>query len=167
MSDTGSLQVTAPGKREIVMTRVFNSPRRLVFDAFTQPELLKRWFVDEVTQFDFRVGGAFQYVWDGPHGRFGQRGIFREIVEPEGIVYTAYAPGPPVEPEAATNLDVEEGALVTVRFDEADGATTMTLTMLFESQESRDAALESGMEHGAARSYEQLAALLALHQRRA
>ncbi len=71
MKNTGTLQVTTPTEREIVMTRVFDAPRRLVFDAFTKPELLKRWFGPRgwsmpVCEIDLKVGGAYRFLWRGP-----------------------------------------------------------------------------------------------------
>ena len=71
MKNTGTLQVATPTDREIVMTRIFDAPRRLVFDAFTKPELLKRWFGPRgwslvVCEIDFKVGGAFRFVLRGP-----------------------------------------------------------------------------------------------------
>ena len=74
MKNTGTLKVTTPSDREIVMTRVFNAPRNMVFDAFTKPELLKRWFGPRgwtlvLADVDFRVGGGFRFVLRGPDGK--------------------------------------------------------------------------------------------------
>lgn len=152
-----SLKVEARGDREIVMTRVFDAPRRLVFDAFTKPELLKRWLTGapgwslEVCEIDLRVGGSLRYLWRGPTGEeMGMRGVFREINPPDRIVGTekfdqAWYPGE---------------AVGTVVFTEQAGKTTLTQTIVYESREARDIVLKSPMETGISMSYNQLAALL-------
>ncbi len=153
------LQLTAPGEREIVMTRVFDAPRKLVFDAFAKPELLRRWLLGPpgwsmpVCEIDLRVGGAYRYVWrrDRDGTEMGMGGVYREIMAPERLVTTerfdeAWYPGEAV------------GTLVLV---EQGGRTTVTQTMLYESREARDAVLKSGMEKGVAASYDRLADLLA------
>ncbi len=88
--DTGTLQVTTPSDREIAMTRVFDAPRRLVFDAWTKPELLKRWlgvrggWSFTVCEVDLKVGGTYRFVWRGPNGKeMGMGGVYREIKPPE------------------------------------------------------------------------------------
>jgi uncharacterized protein YndB with AHSA1/START domain len=158
MKNTGTLKVTTPTDREIVMTRVFDAPRRLVFEALTSPELLKRWFFGppgwslEVCEIDLRVGGAFRFVWRGPDGtQMGMRGIYREVLPPERYVGTevfdeSWYPGEAV----GTTALVEHG-----------GKTTLTLTVLYESREARDAVLKTPMEHGVAAGYDRLAEMLA------
>jgi len=154
----GRLTLTTPTDREIVMTRVFNAPRKLVFDAMTKPELLKRWFFGppgwslEVCEIDLRVGGGYRYVWRGRGGtEMGMRGVYREVVPPERIVQTeafdkSWYPGEAV------------GTLVLV---ERDGKTTLTMTVLYDSREIRDAVLKTPMERGVAMGYDRLAELLA------
>ena len=155
MKNTGTLQVTTPTDREIVLTRVFDAPRRLVFDAFTKPELLKRWFGPRgwsmvVCEIDLKVGGGFRFVLRGPDGRdMGMRGVYREIVPPERSVHMESFDDFPGEAQVTTVL-VEQG-----------GKTTLTATLLYPSQEIRDAVINSGMEHGTAESYDKLAELLA------
>lgn len=155
MKNTGSLKIATPGEREIVMTRVFDAPRQLVYDAFTKPELLKRWFGPrgwrmEVCEVDLRVGGGFRFVLRGPDGsNFGMRGVYREIMPPERSVHMESFDDFPGESQV-TAVFVEEG-----------GRTTLTATVLYASQEVRDAVIKSGMEHGAAESYDRLAELLA------
>jgi uncharacterized protein YndB with AHSA1/START domain len=157
MKNTGTLQVTTPTDREIVLTRVFDAPRRLVFDAFTKPELLKRWFGPHgwslvVCEVDLRVGGTFRFVLRGPDGTtMGMRGIYRELVPPERSVHTESFDDYPGE------------SLVTSVLVEGGGKTTLTATVLYPSQEVRDAVIKSGMEHGAAESYDKLAELLSLN----
>jgi uncharacterized protein YndB with AHSA1/START domain len=157
MNRTGTLQVTIPSDREIAMTRVFDAPRDLVFDALTKPELMKRWFYGppgwslDVCEMDLRVGGAYRWVWRGPDGSaMGVGGVFREVAAPERIVATerfdvAWYPG-----EAqVTQVLVEHG-----------GKTTLTLTVLYESREARDIARKTPMEAGVEMGYDRLAEML-------
>jgi uncharacterized protein YndB with AHSA1/START domain len=158
MKDSGALKVTARSDREIVMTRVFDAPRNLVFDAYTKPELLKRWlgvfggYSMPVCEVDLRVGGTYRFVWRGPDGaEMGVRGVYREVVRPERLVHTekfdeAWYPGE---------------SLITTVLAEQGGKTTLTVTMRYESREARDAVLKSPMESGVAQSYDKLAELLA------
>lgn len=155
---TRELKVTTPSDREIAMTRVFDAPRHLVFDAMTKPELLKRWLSGppgwelSVCEIDLKVGGSFRYVWTGPGKTdMGMRGVYREIVAPERIVSTEVFDDPWYPGEAV-------GTLVLV---EKDGKTTMTNTILYESKEARDGVLKSPMEEGVAYSYNQLDEVLA------
>ena len=158
MTETGTLQLTAPSEREIVMSRVFDAPRNLVFDAWTKPELLERWLGVRggwsmvVCEVDLRVGGAYRFVWRGPDGaEMGMGGVYREIVAPERLVATESFDDPWYPGEALdTTVLVEEG-----------GKTTATTTVLYESEEIRDAVLESGMARGVAESYDVLAEYLA------
>ena len=155
MRNTGTLNVTTPTDREIVLTRTFDAPRRLVFDAFTKPLLLKRWFGPRgwslvVCEVDLRVGSGFRFVLRGPDGRdMGMSGVYREIEPPERSVHTESFDDYPGE-SVVTAVWVEEG-----------DKTTLTATVLYASQEVRDAVIRSGMEHGAAESYDRLAEMLA------
>jgi uncharacterized protein YndB with AHSA1/START domain len=155
----GQLNVTMPSDREIAMTRVFDAPRTLVFDAHTKPELVKRWLLGPpgwtmpVCEIDLRVGGKYRWVWrsDRDGSTMGIGGVYREIAAPERIVTTerfdeAWYPG--------------EG-LNTLVLIEQGGRTTLTQTMRYESKEARDAVLKSGMEKGVEASYDRLAELLA------
>jgi uncharacterized protein YndB with AHSA1/START domain len=157
MSDTGSLKVTTPGDREIRMTRVFNAPRQLVFEAYTKPELLKRWLLGPpgwemvVCNVANKVGDRYRYEWRNTTTghQFGNGGVCREFVPPERMVATETMDGQPGE------------ALVTTTLFEEAGKTMLTLSILFESREIRDIALKSGMERGVAASYDRLENLLA------
>ncbi|MBA3384650.1 MAG: SRPBCC family protein [Actinobacteria bacterium] len=158
MTNTETLQVTTPSEREIAMTRVFDAPRGLVFDAWTKPELLKRWLGVRngwslaVCEVDLGVGGAYRFVWRGPDGaEMGMGGVYREIVAPERLVSTEKFDDPWYPGEA----------LDTIVLVEENGKTTATTTVLYESQEIRDAVLESGMARGVGESYDVLAELLA------
>ena len=159
MTNLETLKLTTKGDREIVMTRDFNAPRRLVFDAFTKPELVKQWLLGPpgwsmpVCEIDLKVGGAYRYVWrrDSDGSEMGMGGVYREIVLQERIVSTevfdkAWYPGEAV------------GTLV---LSERGGKTTVTQTVLYQSREARDGILKSGMESGVAASYDRLAQLLA------
>jgi uncharacterized protein YndB with AHSA1/START domain len=155
VKNTGTLQVTTPADREIVLTRIFDAPRHLVFEAFSKPELLKRWFGPHgwslvVCDVDFRTGGGFRFVLRGPDGtEMGMRGVYREL----------QPPGRSVHSESFDDFPGE--SVVTAVFTETDGKTTLTATVLYPSREVRDAVIQSGMEHGAAESYDKLADLLA------
>jgi len=159
MKNTGNLKLTTQGDREIVMTRALDAPRRLVFDAFTKPELVKHWLLGPpgwsmpICEIDLRVGGVYRYVWrrDSDGSEMGMGGVYREIVAPERLVATekfdqAWYPGEAV----GTTVLVEQ-----------DGKTTITQTVLYQSREARDAVLKSGMERGVAASYDRLAELVA------
>ncbi|HEY6185891.1 MAG TPA: SRPBCC family protein [Terriglobales bacterium] len=154
MKNTGTLTVSMPSLNEIVLTRVFNAPRRLVFDAFTKPELLERWFGPRgwclvVCEVDYRVGGGFRFVLRSPEGlQMGMRGIYREIEAPYRSLHTEIYDDLPGESQVTTTLV------------ERDGKTTLTATISYASPEIRDAVLRTGMEHGAAESYDKLGKLL-------
>jgi uncharacterized protein YndB with AHSA1/START domain len=158
MTKHKSLQIRARGDREIVMTRVFNAPRTLVWDAFTKPELMKRWFYGPpgwslaVCEVGKKAGDKYRYVWLGPGGvEMGMGGIVKEFVPPERLVATekfdeSWYPGESV------------GSLV---FTEKDGKTTLTQTILLESREARDIMLKSPMESGVSMNYDRLNEMLA------
>jgi uncharacterized protein YndB with AHSA1/START domain len=158
VKDIGKLQVTTPSEREIAMTRVFDAPRSLVFDAWTKPGLLKRWlgvrggWMFAVCEVDLRVGGAYRFVWRGPDGsEMGMGGVYREIVRPERLVATEKFDEPWYEGEA----------LDTTTFVERGGKTTATTTVVYASREVRDAVLKSPMDRGVSESYEKLDEVLA------
>ena len=158
MTTTGTMKLATRGDREIVITRVFDAPRRLVFDAFTKPELVKRWLLGPpgwamvVCEVAAKVGDPYRYVWRHDSGaEMGMGGVLREIVPPERIVATekfdqSWYPGEAV------------GTIVLV---EQDGKTTLTQTILYESREARDVVLKSPMEQGMAAGYNRLAEVLA------
>jgi len=157
MMNPGSLKVTTPSDREIAMTRVFDAPRRLVYEAYTKPELLKRWlgvhngWTLAVCEIDLKVGGAYRYVWRHPDGmEMGMRGVYRELIPSERVVATEQFDQPWYEGEAVG----------TVTFDERDGKTTLTMTILYASKDIRDAVLQSPMEQGVAAGFNKLAELL-------
>ncbi len=158
MTNSGTLKITAHGDREIVISRSFDAPRNLVFEAFTKPEYIQRWLLGPdgwtmpVCQIDLRVGGKYRYVWRNQDGReMGMGGVFREIAAPERFVATeqfdeAWYPGE---------------AICTFAFTEQGGATTITQTVRYDSQATRDAVLKSPMESGITRSYDRLEEIMA------
>lgn len=158
MEHPASLQVTLPNDREIAMTRVFDAPRQLVWDAYTKPDLLKRWLGVHtgwslaVCEVDLRPGGSYRYVWRGPDGaEMGMRGVYREVVAPERIVST----------ESFDQAWYEGGCLGTVSLVERDGKTTLTIRLRYDSQAVRDAVLKSPMEQGMSAGFDTLARVLA------
>jgi len=152
------MTLTLPSDREIVLTRAFHAPHRLVFEAWTRPEHVRRWygcraFTLTVCEINLRVGGAWRYTLRSPDGvDHTMQGVYREIVPPKRLVYT--------EQYLAPGFTSNE-ALVTVLFAEHDGMTTLTSTVLHRSKEDRDGHLGSGMEKGAAEVYDRLAEHLA------
>ena len=147
------LRVTMPSDREIRMTRAFDAPRALVFRAFTERELIPKWWGNGtvVDKLDLRPGGEWRFVEHAPDGNeYAFHGEFREIIPPERLTWTFEFEGMP------GHVLVE-----TMTFDEADGKTTITTNSLFDTTEERDGMIDSGMESGAAESYDRLAELLA------
>ncbi len=168
MSNALTLKLMARGDREIVMTRAFDAPRRLVFDALTRPELIRQWLLGPpgwtmpVCEIDLKVGGRFRYVWRRTSGEpadcggeamreMGMGGVYREIVAPERIVHTELF-----------DEDWTSGeTLVTSVLTEQAGRTVLTTTVLYASREAREMVIKSPMESGVAASYDRLAELLA------
>ena len=149
------LIVTTPTDREIVMTRVFDAPRELVFKAYTDPELIPRWWGPRdletiVDRMDFRVGGTWRYInRDKDGNEYAFNGEYREIDPPSRLVSTFEFEGMP-----------GHVVLDTLTLDEQDGKTTLTTVSLFQSAEDRDGMIETGMEEGAGQSMDRLAELL-------
>lgn len=154
----GNVKIGARGELEIVMRRVFNAPRHLVYRALTEPALIQRWLLGPdgwtmpVCTVDLRVGGKYRYVWkkDKTGEEMGMGGVFREIVPDQTIVCTevfdhAWYPG--------------EG-LNTTSLSESDGTTTMDVVMQYATREARDGVLKSPMESGVEASYNRLADML-------
>ena len=153
VANSESFKVTTPSDHEITITRLFDAPRQLVFEALTRPEHVRKWWgiLDDrylVTEcaIDLRVGGAWRFVGKGPDGQAPAfYGVYREINAPERLVYTEiFEPFPDVE------------SVVTQILTEERGKTRITITSLYPSLEVRDMVLKTGMEHGAALSYDRL-----------
>jgi uncharacterized protein YndB with AHSA1/START domain len=157
MNLAASFKVSTPSDREIEITRDFNAPRKLVFDSFTKPELLKRWMFGPpgwsfaVCEVDLRVGGAYRYVWRGPDGmEMGMGGIHKEIVVPERVVNTQ-----------KFDQDWTGGeAIGTLVLTEKNGKTSSRNVIQYVSKEARDGALQSGMDKGMAMGYDRLEEML-------
>ena len=157
MKYAGTLAIAAKGDREVTMTRRFAAPAAMVFEAWTNPALLRRWLLGPpgwtmpVCEVDFRVGGAYRYEWRNEQGQtMGVGGVYREIDPPHRFVATerfdeAWYPGE---------------SLITITFAEKDGETEMTTTMRYESTAARDGVLKSPMEGGVKQSYDRLAAIV-------
>src|SRR3970282_872322 len=153
--------VTAPGDRELVIQRVFDAPRELVFRAYTDPEALVRWWgprewTTEVRSMDVRPGGRWHYVMRGPGGEEAW-GIatYREVVPPERLVYTdafSDAEGSTVPPEME----------ITVIFEDQGGKTLLSSTTLFASTEERQQVIEMGVVEGMGQTLDRLDEYLAL-----
>ena len=154
-----SFRVSTPSDREVAVERDFDAPRELVFEAFTKPELVRRWLLGPdgwsmpVCEIDLRVGGAYRYVWrkDSTGTEMGMGGTFRDVVRPERIVATerfdeAWYPGEAID---------------TTVFEEKDGVTKVKLTVRYESKEARETASRSGMEKGMSAGYDRLEQVLA------
>jgi uncharacterized protein YndB with AHSA1/START domain len=166
MKHTETLKLTTPTDREVVLTRVFDAPRDLVFEAIARPELLKRWMLGPpgwlmvVCENELRVGGTFRHVWRHADGQeMGMHGVYREVVPRERVARTEIFD---------FGCDSQSGEqVVTLVLTEQGGKTTATITILYPSKEARDATLASGMERGVAASYDRLAELLASETARA
>jgi uncharacterized protein YndB with AHSA1/START domain len=155
---SSALTVSTPSELEIVMTRSFEAPRQLVFDAWTKPEHLRHWigqgdnqlkgWTMRVCEVDLRPGGAYHFVWDGPDAAtLGIAGVYREIVPGERVVSTEIFDEP--------YRDEMGGEVVnTLVLEERDGRTTVTQMSLYSSKEARDGALQTGMESGVAEGYD-------------
>ena len=143
MTSSGTATVTLPTDEQILITREFDAPKHLVYEAWTTPELVKRWWSGSlgettIAEIDLRVGGVWRYVMVTDGGfEVAFHGEFREIVPNERIVSTEVYEGMP-----------EEEALNTVTFTEAEGRTILTILVQHSSKEARDAHINSGMEIG-------------------
>ena len=148
--------ITLPSDRELVLKRAFNAPARALFEVWTKPEHVRKWYgvrstTVTVCDIDLRVGGAWRWVVTKPQGiEIAFSGVFLEIDPPRRLQRTERfeaMPGP--------------GAIVTLSFDEKDGQTILTSHMLFESKQERDICLKSGMELGVRECYQKIDELLA------
>lgn len=152
----GETTFATPSDTEIEVTRVFDAPRALVFEAWTKPEHLPNWMLGPpgwtmtMCEVDLRAGGAWRYAWQHSDGNeMTMRGAYREVSPPELLVSTES--WGPEWPETIN----------TVTFNEENGRTTVVITTSYPSKEARDAALGTGMKQGMNLSFERLAAYLA------
>ena len=157
MPKSGELKVTKRGDREVVMVRDFNAPRQLVFDAFTKPELIKRWLMGPPgwslasCEMDLRVGGKWRFVWrDNANSQdAAMGGVFREVDKPSRVVHTERHEASPDE------------AVETKEFVEKSGRTTFTQVTLYPSREARDETLQGAMDGGMDTTFDRLDEMLA------
>src|SRR4051812_43452829 len=150
VANSESFQVTTPSDEEIRMTRLFDAPRDLVFEAMSRPEHITEWwgrlgegYSVPVCEVDLRPGGRWRFVNRHPRGEAAFHGVYREVAPPERIVFTEIFEAFP---------DVE--SVVTSLLTEEDGKTRLTVTVRYPSQFVRDQVRQSGMERGAATSYD-------------
>jgi uncharacterized protein YndB with AHSA1/START domain len=154
-NESGTTTFTTPSDHEVVMTRVVDAPRTLVWEAWTNPEHVPNWLLGPegwtmpVCEIDLRPGGTWHYVWRQSDGtEMEMRGEYREIAPPERLVSTESWGGD--WPETLNTLILHE----------EDGKTTITQTTLYPSKEARDAALQTGMTDGASVTFDRLAQYL-------
>jgi uncharacterized protein YndB with AHSA1/START domain len=157
---TPGLVVTTPSDLEIRFTRSFRAPRKLVFEAWTRCEHLRRWYGPRdwelvVCELDLREGGKWRFVSRGPDGfEMGQYGEYLEVVVPERLVQTERFEGPVFD-------EMGGGTLNTLVFEEMADTTTVSGTVRYRTREARDAALRTPMEAGMAEGFDRLEELLA------
>lgn len=156
-ANSDTFKVTTPSEQEIHFTRLFDAPTHLVFEAMTKPEHVKRWwgrlgegYSVPICEIDLRVGGKWRFVNRHPRGEVAFRGEYREITPPSRLVFTET-----MEPHP------EPGSVVTAVFTDEGGKTRFVATVRYPSQEVRDMVLGTGMEKGAAISYDRLEDLVA------
>ena len=151
--NSDSFQVTTPSDREIRMTRLFDAPRRLVFEAMSKPEHITQWwgrlgegYSVPVCEVDLRPGGMWRFSNRTPQGDLATfYGVYREVAPPERVVFTEiFEPFPDAE------------SVVTAVLTEENGKTRLTATVVYPSVEVRDMVLQTGMAKGAAISYDRL-----------
>jgi uncharacterized protein YndB with AHSA1/START domain len=160
-ANSQTYQVTTPSDVEIRLTRLFDAPRRVVFEAMTKPEHVRRWWgcLGEghsvpVCEIDFRIGGAWRFVNRTPQGEFGFHGEYREINPPSRVVFTEIFEAFP-----------DTVSVVTSELTDENGKTRLTATVRYPSKEVRDMVIASGMSTGAGISYDRLEDLVAELQR--
>lgn len=151
-ANSHTFKVTTPSDREIRLTRLFDAPRHLVWEAMSKPEHIRQWwgrlgdgYSVPVCEVDLRPGGRWRFVNRHPHGEAAFHGVYREIAAPERVVFTEIFEDFPDTESVVTSILTEE-----------NGKTRLTVTALYPSQEVRDMVLETGMEKGAALSYDRL-----------
>ena len=160
-ANSHTFTVTTPSDQEVRMTRLFDAPRHLVFEAMTRPEHVKRWwgclgdgYSVPVCEIDLRIGGRWRFVNRHPKGEAAFHGEYREVTPPSRVVYTEIFEEFP---------DVE--SVVTAELTDEDGKTRLTATVRYPSIEVRDMVMSTGMSRGAGISYDRLEDLVAELQR--
>ena len=152
VANSETFKVSTPSDTEITLTRLFDAPRHLVFEAMSKPEHIKRWWGNlgdgysvPVCEVDLRVGGKWRFVNRHPQGDAEFYGVYKEINPPARVVFTEiFAPFPDAE------------SIVTTVLTEEGGKTRLTATSKYPSKAVRDMVLGTGMERVAALSYDRL-----------
>jgi uncharacterized protein YndB with AHSA1/START domain len=161
-------QVTLPSDREVRVTRQFNAPRRLVYEAHTKPELVRKWMVGypgwdmPVCEMDVRVGGKYKWQWKNQEDgkQFGFFGTFTEVNAPSHLGYEEYFdPGDAVE--TGGSMPAGGPCIVSLDLSEQNGVTTLVCHMTYASKEARDGAVASGMTDGMEYCYALLEGIIA------
>ena len=143
--------------RELVVTRIFNAPARIVFEAWTRPELLRRWWAPKSfgiafvsCEVDARTGGSYRFVFSHPQSAEPMAffGRYLEVTPPSRVVWT-------------NEEGAEGGSVTTVTFEEKDGRTLVVMRDLYPSKEALDEAIASQAASGFAETFDQLDELLA------
>ena len=160
-ANSRTFTVTTPSDEQIRMTRLFDAPPRLVFEAMTRPEHVRRWwgclgdgYSVPVCEIDFRIGGRWRFVNRHPNGEAAFHGEYREINPPSRVVFTEIFEEFP---------DVV--SVVTAELADEDGKTRLTATVSYPSKDVRDMVIASGMAKGAGISYDRLEDLVVELQR--
>lgn len=151
-ANSHTFEVTTPSDTEIRMTRLFNAPPELLWDAMTKPEHIRRWWGNlgdgysvPVCEVDLRVGGRWRFVNKHPGGEAAFHGVYREIDAPARIVFTEiFEPFPDAE------------SVVTGEYTDEGGKTRMVATIRYPSKDVRDMVMGTGMATGAGLSYDRL-----------
>ena len=160
-ANSGSFEVTTPSDQEIRMTRLFDAPRRLVFDAMTKPEHVRQWwgrlgegYSVPICEIDLRPGGAWRFINRHPKGEAAFHGEYREVTAPSRLVFTEIFEQFP-----------DTVSVVTTDFTDEGGKTRITVTVRYPSPDVRNMVMASGMAKGAGISYDRLEDLVAELQR--
>jgi uncharacterized protein YndB with AHSA1/START domain len=150
-ANKGTTTLTTPSDLEVVLTRVVDAPRRLVWETWTNPEHVPQWMTGPdgwtmpVCEIDLRAGGGWHFVWRKADGtEMDMRGAYREVTPPERLVSTE---------SWGENWPETVNTLI---LSEKGGKTTITQVILYPSKEARDAALKTGMKEGMDQSFDRL-----------
>jgi uncharacterized protein YndB with AHSA1/START domain len=164
-------EVTFPSDREVRVTRSFNAPRQLVWDAHTKPELVPRWqgydeWTMPVCDMDVRVGGTYRWLWKHRDNgqQFGFFGTFTEVDAPSKITHDQYFDPGDLNPEIGGAMPVGDPCIVSLDLREERGVTTLVCNLTYVSKEARDGAVSTGMADGMEYSYTRLDTLVTTNE---
>lgn len=155
-------QVTLPSDREVRVTRQFNAPRQLVYDAHTKPDLIRKWMVGypgwdmPVCDMDVRPGGKYRWAWKNQEDgkQFGFFGVFTEVDAPAHLAHDQYYD--PGDIGDWGSMPAGDPCAVSLELSEHNGVTTLVCTMKYASKDARDGAVATGMTDGMEFSYARL-----------